>query len=314
MLPMNLHAHSRRARWCAAAAATLLLMVFSAPAHAQSEPARTKAPLLIDASALDALRAQNNVVILQIGSPAQYEAAHIPGARPVALNDVSTPRTDGALILELPDSPTLERWARSVGITNQSRIVVVPATDTLQSSTRVLFTLTFMGLGNRTSLLNGGLSAWRAAGKAIDTGAAPALAPSTAALTLVRDSSIVATMDRVAGATNDAGVAIVDARLPQFYAGQGGGYPRPGHVPTAVNIPLSTVAENGVIKSDAELRALFETAGVKAGEQVITYCHIGQQASLLWFAAKQLGYDVMLFDGSFQEWSGSDRPLGTPPN
>jgi thiosulfate/3-mercaptopyruvate sulfurtransferase len=46
---------------------------------------------------------------------------------------------------------------------------------------------------------------------------------------------------------------------------------------------------------------------------VITYCHIGQQASLLWFAAKQLGYDVMLFDGSFQEWSGSDRPLGTPP-
>ena len=314
MLPMYLLARSLRTRLCAATAASMLLMVFATPAHAQSEPATSKAPLLIDVSALEALRAQDNLVILQIGSPAQYEAAHIPGARPVALNDVSTPRTDGALTLELPDSPTLERWARSVGITNRSRIVVVPSTDTLQSSTRVLFTLNFMGLGNRTSLLNGGLSAWRAAGKAIETGAASTLAPSTAALNLVRDSTIVATIHHVASATSDSTVATVDARLPQFYAGQGGGYPRPGHIPSAVNIPLSTVSENGVIKSDAELRALFEKAGVNSGDKVITYCHIGQQASLLWFAAKQLGYDVMLFDGSFQEWSGSDRPLGTPPS
>ncbi len=299
---------------CIATIGTLALLALRpAEAVAQAEAAVTKAPLLIDVNALDALRAQNNLVVLQVGSAAQFESAHIPGARPVALNDVSTPRTNGALILELPDTPTLERWARSVGITDQSRIVVVPATDTLQSSTRVLFTLNFMGLGHRTSLLNGGLIAWRAAGKPMEAGAAPALAPSTAALTLVRDSSIVATINQAASATRDAGVAIVDARLPQFYAGQGGGYPRPGRIPTAVNIPLSTVAENGVIKSDAELRALFEAAGVKPGEKVITYCHIGQQASLLWFAAKQLGYDVMLFDGSFQEWSGSDQPLGAPP-
>lgn len=275
-------------------------------------PSRAAVSMLIGASELATLRTQPNLVVLQVGSAAQFEAGHVAGARPVALNDVSTSRAPGALNLELPATSMLVDWARSVGISNASRIIIVPANDTLQSSTRVYLTLAYMGFAERTSLLDGGLNAWKAAGNALRTGTATPVVAGSAPLTVTPDSSIIAVITDVDAAITRAGTKIIDARMPQFYAGSGGGYPRPGHIPTAVNIPLSAVAEGGLFKSDAELRALFEGAGVKPGDKVITYCHIGQQATLLWFVARQLGYDAQMFDGSFQQWSGSDRPLVTP--
>lgn len=288
------------------------------PAQESATPATTASraagrSALLRAGDLATLRTDPSVVILQVGTPAQFAEAHVPGARPVALNDVSTPRQNGSLILEIPDTPTLEAWARSVGISDASRrIVVVPTNDTLQSSTRVLFTLAFMGFADRVSLLDGGVAAWRASGQPIETGDAPALAPTTSPLTVRRDSSIVAVLDDVERATKSVGTTIIDARLPQFYNGNGGGYPRPGRIPTAVNVPLSLVSEGGRLRTPDELRALFDNAGVKPGDPVITYCHIGQQASLLWFVARELGYNVRLFDGSFQQWSGTTLPLGSP--
>jgi thiosulfate/3-mercaptopyruvate sulfurtransferase len=79
-----------------------------------------------------------------------------------------------------------------------------------------------------------------------------------------------------------------------------------------VNVPLSLVSEGGRLRTPDELRALFAQAGVKPGQPAITYCHIGQQATLLWFVARELGYEVKMFDGSFQQWSGTSLPLGTP--
>jgi thiosulfate/3-mercaptopyruvate sulfurtransferase len=160
--------------------------------------------------------------------------------------------------------------------------------------------------------LDGGLAGWRAAGFAVDTAAALPLTPSTAPLTVQRDSTRIAVITDVDAAVEDPRVAIVDARLPSFYAGQGGGYPRPGHIPTAVNIPLSEVAAAGTMLAPAELRALFLAAGIRETDRVIVYCHIGQQASLVWFAAREAGFDARVFDGSFQQWSGSDRPLIAP--
>lgn len=275
-------------------------------------PALRAPSLLVSVPEFEALRARPNVVVLQVGTADEYAASHIPGARPVALNDVSTPRTPGSLILEIPDTPTLEQWARSVGISDNSRIVVVPSSDALQSATRVYLTLAFMGFADRTSLLNGGLRGWKESGNAVDSGSAPAIAASTGSLTVRRDSSVIAVLNDVDAATRDASTAVVDARTPNFYAGNGGGYPRAGHIPTAVNIPLTSVSDGGLFKSKDELRALFKNAGVKPGDRVITYCHIGQQATLLWFVARELGYDVRMFDGSFQEWSGSDKMVVGP--
>ena len=51
------------------------------------------------------------------------------------------------------------------------------------------------------------------------------------------------------------------------------------------------------------LRGLSGAAGVKKGDSVKTYCHIGQQASSLYFVARYLDYDAHLYDGSFEDWS-----------
>ena len=101
-------------------------------------------------------------------------------------------------------------------------------------------------------------------------------------------------------------VRILDARAPQFYTGaEQGRMPRGGHIPQARNIPFSSLVEdsNNKFKSPTALRELFNQADVKASTSVATYCHIGQQASLLYFVARYLGYDAHVYDGSFEDWS-----------
>jgi thiosulfate/3-mercaptopyruvate sulfurtransferase len=112
---------------------------------------------------------------------------------------------------------------------------------------------------------------------------------------------------------NKPGVAILDARAAKFYTGEDAGQmPRGGHIPHAKSIPFSTLVDDKTnkFKSPEALRTLFGTAGVKENDSVATYCHIGQQASLLYFVARYLGYEAHLYDGSFQDWSNrSELPV-----
>jgi thiosulfate/3-mercaptopyruvate sulfurtransferase len=59
---------------------------------------------------------------------------------------------------------------------------------------------------------------------------------------------------------------------------------------------------------------LFSTAGVQQSDKVVTYCHVGQQGSLLFLAARYAGFASSLYDGSFEEWSAmQDAPVVGPP-
>jgi thiosulfate/3-mercaptopyruvate sulfurtransferase len=51
---------------------------------------------------------------------------------------------------------------------------------------------------------------------------------------------------------------------------------------------------------------------VKPADTVIAYCHIGQQATATIFAARTAGYKVMLYDGSFEDWSKRNLPVENP--
>jgi thiosulfate/3-mercaptopyruvate sulfurtransferase len=57
------------------------------------------------------------------------------------------------------------------------------------------------------------------------------------------------------------------------------------------------------LRKPAELKLLFARAGVADGDTVVAYCHIGQQGTAVLFAARAIGHPVLLYDGSFQEWS-----------
>ena len=291
----------------AVAAAGISLQPSVLHAQPRATPGAVARPNMLVSTAWLADHARDpDLVVLHVGRRAQYDSAHMPGARFVALADVSSPSGPGKLTLQMPPVEQLAAWAQSHGISDRSRIVVVPHDDTLQSATRVYLTLAYLGVMDRTSLLDGGFKAWKSERREVTADAPPA--PRQARFTPRPTPELIATIDQVEAATQDRKVAIVDARLPRFYEGNGGGYPRPGHIPTAVNIPLNTVSSpTGHLRVPTELGQLFLDAGVNQGKPVITYCHIGQQASLLWFVATLLGYDAKMFDGSFQEWSGTER-------
>ena len=125
----------------------------------------------------------------------------------------------------------------------------------------------------------------------------------------------VADLAWVQSRAGKSGTVVIDARTTSFYTGESnnnGRIPRPGHVAGAVSAPFdSFVREDGTFKPRAELEALLRTAGAAPGTTVVTYCHIGQQATVPYFVARMLGYDAKLFDGSYEEWARTD---GAPVN
>lgn len=272
--------------------------------------AANAAPMLVDTKWVAEHLNDRDVVVLHVGSKAQYDSGHVAGSRHVPLDEIALPQVQGGLSLQMAGTEQLVAWAVRNGIGDKTRVIVVPHDFNLQSATRVYFTLAYLGAGDRASLMDGGYQAWKSEQRAVST-AAPGAAPAVTFTPRVRPE-LIAVVGQVEAATQDKSRYIVDARLTRFYNGDGGGYPRPGHIPTAVNIPISAVSRNGYLLPKAELEALFAAQQVDTSKPVITYCHIGQQATLLWFVATLLGRDARMYDGSFQEWSGSTRPVIAP--
>jgi thiosulfate/3-mercaptopyruvate sulfurtransferase len=246
-----------------------------------------------------------SLVLLQVGDRKEYDAAHIPGAQFIQTSDISTPRGQG-LILELPPVEQLKATFEKLGISDNSRIIVYFSKDWVTPTSRVYFTLDYLGLGDRTSILDGGLPAWAAEKRPVTT---EVIAPKPGKFTLRPNSKLVVDAAWLSANLKKAGVAILDARDGKFYDGtEKGMMPRAGHIPSAKSIPFASLIENSTnkFKSPDTLRQIFISAGVKQNDSVATYCHIGQQASLLYFVARYLGYDTHLYDGSFQDWS--NRP------
>lgn len=260
------------------------------------------------------------LVLLHVGDKSEYEAAHIPGARYVSLPDISVSDRSGTgngLTLEMPPAEALRDALAALGIADDSRIVVYFGKDWISPSTRVIFTLDYSGLGERTSLLDGGQPAWVRDGHSV-TSAVPEAR--RGALSPLKVRPLVVTADFVREHLKDFGEAIVDARDVAFYDGSQSGArrgdpPQFGHLPGAHSVPFSEIADESLkLRSAEELQARFTRAGIKAGDTLIGYCHIGQQATATLFAARTLGFKVLLYDGSFEDWSRRHYPLEKPPS
>ena len=176
--------------------------------------------------------------MLHVGHRAGYDAAHIPGARPITEEDVARPHdmAKGELMLELPEPAVLRATLAARGISDDSVVIVYAGKDVpLQSATRILFTLDYLGLGAQSSLLNGGLAAWQAAGHpttTVATAVTPGRLSARPTAPVVVDAAFVQSL---AGRAN---YTLVDARAPVFYAGTEPTFGKRGHIPRAINIPV----------------------------------------------------------------------------
>ena len=268
---------------------------------AYAQTAAPAVPMLVSTDWLASHLGDESLVILHVGSQKDYDAGHIPGARLITLADISITGEHG-LRLEMPPVTALEAAFGRVGVGDSSRIVLCPGTESVQSATRVWFTLDYLGLGGRASLLDGGLAAWRAQARPMTTEAPH---PSPRKLTARPATERIVNAEWLRAHLDDRQVQVLDARTPEFYSGaNAGGMPRAGHVPGARNVPFSELLdEQRKLKPVASLREIMTPSPGGAPALTVTYCHIGQQATLVYFVARYLGLEARLYDGSFQDWS-----------
>ena len=159
-------------------------------------------------------------------------------------------------------------------------------------------------------LLDGGREKWIAEGRELTT-EETIVEAANYPVTKRDDKTLRAFRDDVLA---HFGNPLIDVRSPEEYSGERTHMPaypeegalRGGHIPTAASVPWSkAVAADATYKSRAELEELYiNGAGLKAGDNVIAYCRIGERSSHTWFALNYLlGFEnVRNYDGSWTEW------------
>jgi thiosulfate/3-mercaptopyruvate sulfurtransferase len=163
---------------------------------------------------------------------------------------------------------------------------------------------------DQVRLMNGGRKKWELENRPLVT-EVPTFAPTQFRIKGPVRSELRALRDEVLAALGKD--RFVDVRSPEEYRGEllaPAHLPQEqaqvaGHIPGAINIPWSRAAnEDGTFKSAEELRALYEGAGVREGEEVIAYCRIGERSAHTWFVLHELlGYPrVKNYDGSWTEY------------
>jgi thiosulfate/3-mercaptopyruvate sulfurtransferase len=158
-------------------------------------------------------------------------------------------------------------------------------------------------------LVDGGRKKWELDSRPLSTDTVSR--PATQYKAQEPDTSIRAFRDEVVAAIGQKN--LVDVRSPDEFAGKlvapahlpQEGAQRPGHIPTALNVPWSKAAnEDGTFKSDDELRKLYEEQGLDTSKDTIAYCRIGERSSHTWFVLRELlGHqNVKNYDGSWTEY------------
>ena len=162
---------------------------------------------------------------------------------------------------------------------------------------------------DQVKLLDGGRKKWELDSRPLSS--EPVSRPATQYQAEDQDKDIRAFRDEVVDAIGQKN--LVDVRSPDEFSGKlvapahlpQEGAQRPGHIPTAVNVPWSKAAnEDGTFKSDEELAKLYAEAGLDTGKDTIAYCRIGERSSHTWFVLRELlGHqNVKNYDGSWTEY------------
>jgi len=239
---------------------------------------------------------------------AAYREGHVPSAQYVSLDDELAAHgapTDGRH--PLPDAEALQEAARRWGVDDGSTVVVYDDWSSFAAA-RAWWLLADAGVDAR--VLDGGLSAWRDAGLALEQG--DSSAPRRGSVTLQPGRFAKLTMGE-AGALAADGL-LLDARAGERYRGEVEPIdPRAGHIPGAVSAPTAdnTDAAGRLLPAD-ELRARFAALGARDDEPVGVYCGSGITASHEALALMVAGFTPALYPGSWSQWSNHPHlPVST---
>ncbi|MGB5557862.1 MAG: 3-mercaptopyruvate sulfurtransferase [Paracoccaceae bacterium] len=231
---------------------------------------------------------------------AEYDAAHIPGARFFDIDEISDQRS------ELPHmAPPVEKFIsrmRAMGVGDGHQVVVYDGAGIL-SAPRVWWLFRLMGKMD-VAVLDGGFPKWQAEGRPVED--MPPVVRDRH-ITVQRQAHLVRDVTQVAAASKLGDHMILDARSPGRFRGE---EPEPraglrgGHIPGSVNVPYpDLINPDGTMKTPEALRQVFKSKGVDLSKPAITTCGSGVTAAIISLALEIIGHDRhSLYDGSWAEW------------
>ncbi|WP_031508124.1 sulfurtransferase [Streptomyces megasporus] len=264
----------------------------------------SRSDVLVDADWVEAHLDDPKVVIVEVDEDTTaYEKNHIKNAIRI---DWKTELQD-PVRRDFVDKAGFEELLSEKGISNDDTVVLYGGNNNWFAAYAYWY---FKLYGHQdVKLLDGGRKKWELDARELVT-EVPSR-PKTEYKAKEQDASIRAFRDEVLDAIGKKN--LVDVRSPDEFSGKllaPAHLPqeqsqRPGHIPTSRNIPWSKNAnDDGTFKSDEELKALYEEAGVDFSKDTIALCRIGERSSLTWFVLRELlgQENVKNYDGSWTEY------------
>ena len=260
--------------------------------------------VLVDADWVEAHLDDPRVVLVEVDEDVSaYDTGHLRGA--VRL-DWRTELQD-QVRRDFVDKGQFEQLMAAKGVGNDDTVVLYGGNNNWFAAYAYWY---FSLYGHRDiKLLDGGRKKWELDGRELVKDVTDR--PTTTYTATEQDRSIRAFRDEVVEAIGSKN--LVDVRSPDEFSGKlmaPAHLPqeqaqRPGHIPTAVNVPWSKLAnDDGTFKSDDDIRAIYTEAGLDTSKPTIAYCRIGERSSHSWFALRELlgEADVKNYDGSWTEY------------
>ncbi len=241
-----------------------------------------------------------------------YDAHHIPGARFFDIDDVAD--TDSSLPHMLPSPEKFSSRVRRLGLGDGHRVICYDQNGFVASA-RAWWMFRSMGHGD-VAVLDGGFEAWRNAGGAVED--LPPHFHADRHFTVRPRRDLGRDIGQMKATATSKTAQIVDARAAPRFRGEVE-EPRPGlrrgRIPGSINVPFANViAPDGRMKSEDELTAVFDKAGVDLNKPIINTCGSGVTAAILALAQSLAGHDdAAVYDGSWSEWGKpeSETPVET---
>lgn len=258
---------------------------------------------LIDTETLSLNLGREDLVIIDVRGEGAY-TSHIPGAVHSTWHEYSDPQATAKGLLD-PDVARLEKRLQALGINHSSDVVVYSNPfDNWGDEGRMFWMLHYLG-HTSVKVLDGGWPKWTAEHRPYQhepVRPKPGNFKASVQPDVMIDKQELKTL--VKSPRRDT--VIVDARSVEEYAGKEiDGLPRPGHIPSAVNVPWNGfLRQDATVKTQSALRDMFHAFGMNEQQEIITYCLGGLRSAWVYFLLKLAGYErVRNYPGSWWEWS-----------
>jgi thiosulfate/3-mercaptopyruvate sulfurtransferase len=272
--------------------ALFVVMVFAVPSAYSAEYENPK----LLATPADVEKNMGTWIIIDCRDEKAYADGHIPGA--VTLGGACGKVLRDATHRE-KKTADLEKMLGDAGVSMEKHVVLYSDAKLITSTSVAFWILEHLG-HDKVHVLNGGIEAWKEAGKTLEK-AEKKLSPASFKAKAIK-SRLATTEEIVKIAKGDSkGVTVIDSRSENEHKGTDIRALRGGYIPnTTINVShLKTYdVQSGKIHTMDELVSLF--GKLDKGKRTIAYCQTGTRSTLTYLELRLMGFkDPANYDDSW---------------